>query len=775
MDSKIRPFSTSIRTKVVAISILIIMTVTGGMAAYFISVEADLLRGELKKRAAALVENFSRNCDYPLLLEDRAAIDKLAAAMMRDGDVTLIGVNKADGQVLFLQSKEQIEGADWLRAARGNADETSMREGAETLFVTRPIWPPSGEDLVSGRSSPEKLLKNPLGRVTVGFSLKKTKALILRSVATVSVIALVIAIVSIAILMIFLGRFFGPLLVIAQGIRTLAQGTLSHRLPIDRRDEIGELAGAFNDMAETLEGNRKRIEEVHQSLEEMVRKRTEALRDSETRYRAFFESTGTAMVILEEDGLISLVNAEFEKMLGYGRAEVEGRMKWTAFFASEEAEKMRQYNKRRLANPWKEPGHCECRILAREGRSKDGFITLSSVPGTAKMIGSMIDISDRKRLEEEFREIQKMEAIGTLAGGIAHDFNNLLMGIQGYASLMLLSMESHDRHFDKLKSIEEYVQSGANLTRQLLAFARGGKYEAKPTDLSEIVEKTATLFGRTRKEIRIETKFEPALWSASVDRGQMEQVFLNLYVNAWHAMPGGGDLCLETANLRLTGEGGEAFDAGPGDFVRVSIRDTGVGMDEKTRSRIFEPFFTTRTMGRGTGLGLASVYGIVQGHGGIIKVESEKGKGTTFHICLPASRRAVSAVAPAREVVEKGRGTILLVDDEEGIVSVSRELLTHLGYQVLTARGGSEALELYKEKGAAIDLVILDMIMPGMSGGETFDLLKELNPEIRVILSSGYSLDGMASRIMEQGCRSFMQKPFSLSLLSQKTREALQA
>lgn len=773
MDFKIRRFSTSIKIKVVTISILIIMTVIGGMAAYFINAEAALLKAELTKRATALVDNFSRNCDYPLLLENRPAIEKLAAAMMRDEDVMMIRVNRADNRVLFLQSKGGIDNADLMTAVADKRDETSMPEGVETLLVARPIWPPFEQDLVSGGSSPAQRPKNPLGRVTVGFSLKKTNALILQTVVTAIKIAVVITMISIVILMVFLGRFFDPLLVIAQGIRDLADGRLSHRLSIERADEIGELAGAFNEMAEGLEGSRKRLEEVHQSLEETVRKRTEALRDSEMRYRAFFESTGTAMVIIEEDGIISLVNAEFEKMFGYSRVEVAGRRKWTTFFAPEEGERMREYNSRRRENPQEEPGHYEFRIFAKDGGSKDVFITLSSVPGTTKSIGSLIDISDRKRLEEEFRQSQKMEAIGTLAGGIAHDFNNLLMGIQGYASLMLLKLESHHPHFEQLKTIEEYVQSGANLTRQLLAFARGGKYEVKPANLNEIVEKTSTLFGRTKKEIRIETKFEPALWTVDVDRGQMEQVLLNLYVNAWHAMPGGGDLYLETANIRLFGSSGEAFDASPGEYVRISVKDTGVGMDEKTKSRVFEPFFTTREMGRGTGLGLATVYGIVQGHGGIITVESEKGKGTAFHICLPASHREVSSVAPIREVLEQGSETILLVDDEEGIISVSKALLVHLGYHVLAANSGQEALEIYRKEGEAIDLVILDMIMPGMSGGETFNLLKEMNPEIRVILSSGYSLDGMASQIMEHGCRSFLQKPFTLSSLSQKIREAL--
>ena len=539
MDFKIRRFAISIKTQVIAISILIIMTVIGGMATYFIGAETALLKEELKKRVMALVDNFSRNCDYPLLLEDGSAIEKLAGAMLRDEDVVLIHVNKADGRVFFQQSRGQIDRADLMRVAADKTNTTSLLEGVDMLLVSRPIWPPFEQDLVPGHS-PQKRPENPLGRVIVGFSLKKTNALILQMVVTATLIAVAIAIVSILILMVFLGRFFDPLLVIAQGIRELSRGRLSHRLNIERTDEIGELAVAFNDMAEALEGSRKRLEEVHQTLEETVRKRTEALRDSETRYRAFFESTGTAMVLIGEDGIISLVNAEFEKIFGYSRAEVEGRRGWTTFFAPQEVARLKEYKNRRLANPQEELGHHEFRIFAKDGRSKDVFIILSSVPGTAKSIGSLIDISDRKRLEEELRQVQKMEAIGTLAGGIAHDFNNIFMGIQGYASLMLLNLESHHPHFERLKTIEEYVQSGANLTRQLLGFARGGKYEVTSTNLNEIVEKTSTLFGRTKKEIRIETKFDPALWSVDADRGQMEQVLLNLYVNAWHAMPGGG-------------------------------------------------------------------------------------------------------------------------------------------------------------------------------------------------------------------------------------------
>ncbi|MFB3926847.1 MAG: PAS domain S-box protein [Syntrophales bacterium] len=328
----------------------------------------------------------------------------------------------------------------------------------------------------------------------------------------------------------------------------------------------------------------------------------------------------------------------------------------------------------------------------------------------------------RKELEAEFLQAQKMEAIGTLAGGIAHDFNNLLMAIQGYTSLMLLGMDSDNPNYKKLKSIEEQVMSGADLTRQLLGFARGGRYEVKPIEINNVVETTSTMFGRTKKEISIQKKLAPDLWKVDADQGQIEQVLLNLYVNAWQAMPGGGELYISTENVTIDEKFTMPFHTKPGHYVKISITDTGIGMDEKTRQRIFEPFFTTKEMGRGTGLGLASVYGIIKGHGGIINVYSEKGHGTTFKIYLPASENKIEEAQKTSENLVKGHETILLVDDEEMIVDVSREILETLGYKVLVARSGKEAIDCYKNRRDEIDLVILDMIIPEMGGGRIFEV-----------------------------------------------------
>ena len=394
--------------------------------------------------------------------------------------------------------------------------------------------------------------------------------------------------------------------------------------------------------------------------------------------------------------------------------------------------------------------------------------------------GVVLDVSKRMKAENEreslqtqLQQAQKMEAVGTLAGGIAHDFNNLLMAIQGRTSIMLMKKDSSHPDIRHLKGIENNVESAAELTRQLLGFAKGGKYEVRPTDLNELVKKENRMFGRTKKEISIHGKYAEDLWSVEVDRGQIEQVLLNLYINAWQAMPGGGNLYLETENVTLDEDYVKPFSIAPGRYVKISVADTGVGMDKATRERIFEPFFTTKEMGRGTGLGLASAYGIIKNHGGFINVYSEKGHGTTFNIYLPASEKeAIEEKKPAGSTL-RGTETVLFVDDEDMIIEVAGELFEQLGYKVLTAGSGREAIETYEKNKEKIDIVLLDMIMPDMSGGETYDKLKEINPDIKVLLASGYSMNGTATEIMDRGCNGFIQKPFKMKEFSQKLREIL--
>ena len=508
----------------------------------------------------------------------------------------------------------------------------------------------------------------------------------------------------------------------------------------------------------------------HQIAIAIDRKRAErALEESEKRLRAILESSPDPIVVYDTQGHPQYLNPAFTKRFGWSSAEVQGK---PIPFVPADQQEITAAKIRELYRT-KRPVRFETRRCTKSGEVRDILISAGPILGIGEALAGMVvtlaDITEKNRLTEQFHAVQRLESIGTLAGGIAHDFNNLLTGILGHASLLAAEIDPSGQAVEHLKGIEKYVRDATDLTKQLLGFARGGKFEVKPTNIGALIEKQSRLFGRTRKEIKIRENFASDTRTVEVDRGQIEQVLLNLYVNAWQAMPGGGDLYVQTGNVVL-----DSNDiASAGDYVKISITDTGVGMDEATRQRIFDPFFTTKEMGRGTGLGLASVYGIIKNHGGRINVESEKGHGTTFSIYLPASDKDVVEEPRQDKRILQGSETILLVDDESVIVEVGQKLLERLGYTVRVARSGQEAIEIYRAGMDRIDIVILDMIMPGMDGGKTFERLKALNADVKVLLASGYSFDGQARSIIDRGCSGFIQKPFTLNALSVKIRQII--
>lgn len=513
------------------------------------------------------------------------------------------------------------------------------------------------------------------------------------------------------------------------------------------------------------------------------RKRNEqSLIASEKKYRTIIESIEDGYYEIDLKGNLTLVNQALCKMLGYSDNDLLG--KHTAGFMSEDSvQKINESFTAVLVS--KQPGKTlELELILSDGESRYVETVVSNISNDESEFigfrGIARDITERKIaersrkiLEDQLQQAQRLESLGTLAGGIAHDFNNLLMGIQGRTELMLNDLNHDHLHHSQLNTILKYLESAANLTTRLLGFARGGKYQVQPVDLNLLIEKSIQMFGRTKKEITINCCLEKELRAVEIDSGQIEQVVINLLVNAAQAMPGGGDVCIATSLISLNEKEAQVYNIRAGHYARMVLSDTGKGMDKETMGKIFDPFFTTKEIGHGTGLGLAMVYGIIRNHSGAISVESELNKGTTFLILLPLSNKTISGESEIAVALKKGSERILLVDDEPMILEVGKEILAALGYDVLTASTGQEALDIYHSNLNHIDLFIIDMIMPHMSGGELFDKLRELNPAVRVLLASGYSLEGEAREIMKRGCRGFIQKPFSISELSTKLRKIL--
>ena len=520
---------------------------------------------------------------------------------------------------------------------------------------------------------------------------------------------------------------------------------------------------------------------VHQIELEMqndeLQRAGEALEASRARYFELYDLAPVGYLTIGESGTVKEANLTAANLLGLVRTQIVGQP-INRFILVEDRDIY--YVQRQQLLETSKPQVCELRFLKQGSGPFWARLEASLVRDTqdASTFHTVIsDISERKRAELEQASLQaqlahsqKMEAVGTLAGGIAHDFNNILTGILGGLSLLELELKGgeHQPDIDDMKGLAERA---ANLTQSLLGFARRGKNDVRPLDLALAVEKTMTMFGRSRRDVTLQRNVAPDLSAVLMDHTQLEQILLNLFINAGQAMPDGGTITVDLTNEELASEP-------PGTaachFVRLAIKDTGIGMDAATQLRIFEPFFTTKDIGHGTGLGLASVYGIMKSHGGHVSVESQLGKGAVFTLLLPAVDMLPRPETAPPVAMTHGDETILIVDDEVAIRRVYSRLLTKLGYTVLLASGGRLALELIDKHRDQISLVILDMTMPEMSGSQTYKALQAVAPNCKVLLASGHSIDGQAQEILASGCNGFLQKPFNLATIGAKIREILQ-
>lgn len=385
------------------------------------------------------------------------------------------------------------------------------------------------------------------------------------------------------------------------------------------------------------------------------------------------------------------------------------------------------------------------------------------------------DITEMKRLERQLQQAQKMEALGTLAGGIAHDFNNFLAGVMGYISLLKAEITPGHKYYRIIEQISRYAERAKDLTLNILSFARPTKREQKPMNINDCVRDVISLLERTvDRKIRLNVRLQEDLPGIIGDPTQIQQVIMNLCVNAVHAMPDGGTLTVSTSVVDLTERRLIPYPKmKPGRYVCLKVEDTGIGMSKEVMEHIFEPFFTTKGAGVGTGLGLSTVYGIVKNHDGFIEVSSQVGKGSIFEVFIPVSEMEVTEVRPQEEVIKKGSGTILVIEDEEIVRNMLVELLKHLGYQAIAAEDGERGVEEFKRNSDKVDLVIVDLNMPRMDGRETFREIKKIKDDVKVMISTGVVADDDINDLMAEGVVDFIQKPYSLALLSEKLNKVL--
>ncbi len=526
--------------------------------------------------------------------------------------------------------------------------------------------------------------------------------------------------------------------------------------------------------------NARLFEAVQQELAE--RRRIEAsLRREREKFQVLLQCAPFGMAVIDEGGRFTYVNTMFTRIFGYDLNDVPDGRTWFRLAYPDP-----QYRKQ-VIQDWiydlkshhlgeKRPRIFD--VICKDGSKK----TINFIPVMLESGENLVafeDITERLLLEDQLQHAQRMEAVGILAGGIAHDFNNLLQAISGYTQILLFNRPSNDADTFRLKAIEKSIARAAQLVRQLLLFSRKVESERRCIDLACEAAQSVQMLKRTiPKMIDIELHHDSGLWKVKADPVQIEQSLLNLGINAADAMPEGGKLVIQIRNAIASEDADlQRASAASGNYVLLSVSDTGCGMDAQTVKHIFEPFFTTKEIGKGTGLGLASVYGIVKSHGGHILCDSAPGKGTTFSIYLPAitgtGESTVSALAAPSLKAENGTETILVVDDIPDIRELAVDTLRPLGYTVLTAASGEEALQIYAVQKDAIALIILDMGMPGMGGSCCMQKLMEINPAVRILIASGYSNDGPVQIALNSGAAGFIGKPYQLLEFLSQVRSIL--
>jgi len=575
----------------------------------------------------------------------------------------------------------------------------------------------------------------------------------MRSIAAINIaVSLLITLFAVLSLNLLIRRLvIRPVMALHDSITQFKDGCAPEDLGVAGKatDEISELAGEFNRMCRAVKENEAKLIE------------------SDQRTRSLFERVEHAIFRIDRNGAILEANSRFRGMFGGVTALCDiliGDIGASNCLHRAVMEKTL---------------HIEDKAIARNGDeimiSFSLYAERDNAGDIASFDGYIIDITEKKRMEERLMRSQKLEAVGTLAAGMAHDFNNLLTGILGYSGIMLKMTKEDDPYYKPVSVIHDAAKRGAALGKKILTITRKEKMDAKPVDVNDIIRQSVDLVHASMpRNIEIITRLDASLPPMNADPSQLHQVIINLAMNARDAMPDGGKLTLETAIANpANGLSGLVPPGGPA-FIKLSVSDTGMGIDTGTQGKIFDPFFTTKEVGKGTGLGLYIIHSIISNHGGYINLYSEPQQGTRFNIYLPVAKDAVVEALP-ESISIGGTETILVIDDESDVRELCKDMLVPLGYKVLVAETGSAGVNLYREKQGEIHLVILDMIMPKMGGNEVFHALRTINKDATILIYSGYNHNNFAgiNDLLKSGAAGFFQKPFSAQDIGTAIKSAL--